>query len=336
MSAFFALLAASAAVSAQPAPDETAHVSDAPPEVVRAMLDAAAETGEISQISAVANAAKLVFSDSIEEIEAYAEGLTARLLIGATSDLVMVRAKPAKEPPRVEVDDSVDAEELQPAEAPKWLKLGEWDGKATASGILASGNSDTAAAGLHFDTRREFSYFTHNISLYFDYGTSKGVKSQQRWGGAYKLDYLLGDNTYAYGRFSYDEDEFSGFDYKLFGGLGVGHNFYDTKNFKLKVEGGPGYQYAPIDDSREVDSRVALYASGELHWIIRPGLKFQQKINATWTNPSSTLVSNSAITTALTDTLSTGISFLYRYETDPPANRVNTDTTFRLNLTYGF
>ncbi len=334
MSAFFALLAATVAV--QPASHRTDHVSEALPEVARAMLDAAAATGQMSQISAVANAARSVFPDHIEEIDSYAENLTALLLVGATSDLVMVKAKPAKEPPRVEVDDSVDAEELQPADPPKWLKLGEWDGKATASGIVASGNSDTAAAGLHIDARREFSYFTHNVSLYFDYGTSKGVKSQQRWGAAYKLDYLLGDDTYAYGRVSYDEDEFSGFDYKIFGGLGIGHNFYDTKTFKLKVEGGPGYQYSPIDDSREIDNRAAFYASGELHWIIRPGLKFQQNINATWTNPSSTLTSNSAITSALTDTLSTGISFLYRYETNPPAGRVNTDTTFRLNLTYGF
>lgn len=336
MSAFLALLAASAAASGQPAPDSTAHVSETPPDVARAMLDAAAATGQMSQISAVANAAKAVFPDSIETIDAYAEGLTAQLLIGATSDLIMVKAAPAKEPARVEVDDSVDAEELTPADPPKWLKLGEWDGKASASGIVASGNSETAAAGLHIDARREFSYFTHNVSTYFDYGTSKGVKSQQRWGAAYKLDYLLGDNTYAYGRLSYDEDEFSGFDYKLFGGLGIGHNFYDTKNFKLKVEGGPGYQYSPIDNSREIDNRAAFYASGELHWIIRPGLKFQQNLNATWTSPTSTLVSNSALTTALTDTLSTGVSFLYRYETDPPAGRVNTDTTFRLNLTYGF
>ncbi|MEQ8934227.1 MAG: DUF481 domain-containing protein, partial [Amphiplicatus sp.] len=319
MSAFLYLLTGSVAATAQAVVDDTVHVSEAPPEVARAMLDAAAATGEMSQISAVANAARSVFPEHIEAIDSYAEGLTVRLLIGATSDLVMVKAKPAKEPPRVEVDDSVDAEELQPAEPPTWLKLGDWDGKATASGIVATGNSDTAAAGLHIDARREFSYFTHNISLYFDYGTSKGVKSQQRWGAAYKLDYLLGDNTYAYGRVSYDEDEFSGFDYKVFGGLGIGHNFYDTKTFKLKVEGGPGYQYSPIDNSREIDNRAAFYASGELHWIIRPGLKFQQNLNATWTSPTSTLISNSAITTALTDTLSTGISFLYRYETDPPA-----------------
>ncbi|MEE2692335.1 MAG: DUF481 domain-containing protein [Pseudomonadota bacterium] len=316
-----------------------ASAQDGPPEVARAMLDAAAATGQTTQVNAVANAARAVFPDDAEAIDAYADGLTSALLLqmlNATSDYLVVKAAAEPEKAAPKVDDSIDEQELPSGEPPKWLKLGPWAGKATASGLVSSGNSRNAAAGLRVDAHREFSYFTHNISLYFDYGKSKGVKSQQRWGTAYKLDYLLGDNTYAYGRFSYDEDEFSGFDYKLFGGVGVGHRFFDTKEFKLKVEGGPGYQYSPIDDTREVDKHAAFYASGELDWIIRPGLKFEQDVNTTWTQPSSSLISSTALTTSLTDTLSAGVSFLYRYETDPPAGRVNTDTSFRMNLTYGF
>jgi len=42
------------------------------------------------------------------------------------------------------------------------------------------------------------------------------------------------------------------------------------------------------------------------------------------------------LTTAFTDTLSTGVSYTYRYETDPPDERVKTDTVTRASLVYKF
>ena len=59
-------------------------------------------------------------------------------------------------------------------------------------------------------------------------------------------------------------------------------------------------------------------------------------MNATWTAPTTTLISNTSLTTSLTDTLSTGVSFYYRYETSPPDGKLKSDTTFRLNLTYSY
>ncbi|MGE0409239.1 MAG: YdiY family protein [Amphiplicatus sp.] len=303
---------------------------------VRAMLDAAAETGKLNEIAAVASAARRVYPDDAEAIDAYARALMTAVTAKVTSDILTVKASPPPEKKAPSLDASVDAVDFPPGAAPKWLKLGPWAGKAVASGLVSSGNSKNAAAGLHIEARREIGAMTHRLTGYFDYGKSRGVKNQERWGGSYKLDYLLGDNTYAYGRFSYDEDAFSGYDYKIFGGLGVGRYFVRKPALQIKAEAGPGYQYSPIDGSNEVEKRAAIYASNEIDWVIRAGLKFEQDLNGTWTSPTTTLMSKTALTISLTDTLSTGVSFLYRYETDPPPGRFNTDTTLRMNLIYGF
>lgn len=317
-----------------------APVAAAMPDVARDMLDAAAATGEADQVAVVANAAAQVFPEEAEAIFTYADELAAAIAegrLGAADDVVVVVAPPEEDKKAPDaVENKPKAVELKPGKAPEWLKLGPWEGKATASGVISSGNSKNAAGGLNFEAVREFSYFTHHIRTYFDYGRSNGKKNQQRWGLSYKLDYLLGDRSYAYARFSYDEDEFSGFDYRLFGGLGAGHFVFKEEGFTWKLEGGPGYQYAPIDDDQTVDQHVAVYGASETDWLIRDGLLFEQDFNATWTEETSTLISKTALTSSLTDTLSTGLSFLYRYETDPPAGRVNADTTFRVNLTYGF
>lgn len=317
--------------------------SEAPtpiPDVARAMIDAAYETEDPVQVSAVANAAMQVFPKEAEAIGAYAdkkrEALSSPLFAGRVKDELVVTAEPEKEKQPPSVDARPDEVELKPGKAPKFLGLGPWKGKATASGLRSTGNSQNAAAGFQFEAHRDFGDFTHNLAGRFDFGKSKGKTTQQRWGASYKLDYRYSDKTYAFARLSYDEDAFSGFDYRLFAGLGVGRRLFNTEGFKWKVEGGPGYQYAPIDDTREVDNHPAAYLSSETDWLIRDGLKFEQDVNGTWTSPTSTIVSQTTLTTVLTDTLSTGISYLYRYETDPPSGRLNEDTTFRLNLTYGF
>lgn len=337
------MLAASPVLARQPAPDEAAAEADeeeAMPAVVRELIDAAYRTEDPAQVAAVADAAKQVFPGFEAAIDAYADekraALFSPLFTGAARDEVVVAAEPAEEkkPPSLSADpDEVD---LKPGKAPKFLGLGPWKGKATASGLIATGNSQNAAAGLNVEARREVGALTHNLAARFDFGKSRGRKTQQRWGASYKLDVNSDEDFYGYARLAYEEDAFSGFDYKLFGGLGVGRRLFRDKSFKWKVEGGPGYQYAPVDDTRAVDQRAAVYASSETDWLIREGFKLEQDLSATWTSPTTTLVSQTSLTTLLTDTLSTGLSYLYRYETDPPAGRVSEDTTFRLNLTYGF
>ena len=85
-----------------------------------------------------------------------------------------------------------------------------------------------------------------------------------------------------------------------------------------------------------MEEEFALYGATEIDWVIRDGLVFEQDFNATWTEPTTTFQSITALTTKLTDSLSTAISYEYRYETSPPPGRENTDTTARASLTYGF
>ncbi|WP_428409212.1 DUF481 domain-containing protein [Hyphococcus sp.] len=281
------------------------------PDIAAAMLDAATESGDPAEIAAVAKAVKAVFPDYAEAIDASAQTRIAAL-----------------EPP--------EAAEQEPAPTGGLLAVKPWDGKISASGVMSSGNSENAAVGVAVDAARTDGEFKHHVKAYFDYGESNNLTNQKRWGLSYKLDYNFTDRTYAYARVAYDEDDFSGFDYRLFGGAGLGHYFAKSEEFTWKLEGGPGYRYSPIDDTREIESELAVYAATELDWLIREGVKFEQDFNTTWTSPTTTFQSITSLTTQLWGDISTGLSFEYRYETDPPLGRVNTDTIAKASLIYGF
>ena len=311
----FLFTAALLAAAAQPA---AAQAEAQIPDIAQALLDAAYVTGDTAEIAAVARAVKAVFPDYETQIEDQTVQKIAALQPADNKDDAAA--------PTDEEDDARGGV----------LAVSPWDGKIQASGIFSSGNSENAAVGIAIDAARTSGDFVHNVTAFFDLGSSDGVTSKKRWGAAYQLDYNLSDRTYSFTRFSYEEDEFSGFDYRLFAGAGLGHFFAKSDEVTWKVEGGPGYRYSPIDDTREIEQEFAIYASSELDWVIREGLVFEQDFNTTWTSPTTTFQSVTALSTALTDTLSTAISFEYRYETDPPLGRENTDTTARASLNYGF
>lgn len=287
------------------------------PDIAQALLDEAYKTQSPDEILAVTKAVKAVFPDYANQIEAQSGEKVASL------------APPP--PPK----DAKNAPE-KPRPARGLFAVSPWDGKIQASGLLSTGNSENAAVGIAIEAERGTKKLTHNIKGYFDLGESSGVTNQKRWGAAYQLDYNFSDRSYAYGRVSFDEDEFSGFDYRLFTGLGLGHYFAKSEAFSWKAEGGPGYRYSPIDETTEVDESFALYASNEIEWLIREGVKFEQDVTVTWTSPTTTLQSVSSLTTQLWGDISTGLSFEYRYETDPPLGRENTDTIAKASLIYGF
>ena len=208
--------------------------------------------------------------------------------------------------------------------------ISPWDGKIQASGLFSSGNSDNDGGGRCNRCRPHRRQFRAQCQMRFSIlAAPMALPTSGRWGVAYKLDHKFSERTYAYGRVSYEDNDFSGFDYRLFAGAGLGHFFADGDAVKWKVEGGPGFRYSPIDDTRMVEQEFAVYGSSEFDWVIRDGLIFEQDVNSTWTSPTTTVQSISSLRTKLTDTLSTAMSFEYRYETSPPLGRENSDTTAR-------
>lgn len=295
-----------------------AQETEAIPEIAQALLSAAYETGDADEIAAVAKAVKTVFPDYEAAID---EQTAARLA--------------AIEPAETADDEAVLLEETPPPSGGV-LAVRPWDGKINASAVFSSGNSENSAVGFALDAARATGDFVHNVTGFLDLGRSGGVTNQKRWGAAYQLDYQLSERTYAYWRISYEEDEFSGFDYRLFTGAGFGHFFFQADDFAWKIEGGPGFRYSPIDLTQEVDEQLAVYAASEIDWLIREGVTLEQDVNVTWTSPTTTVQSITALRTKLTDSISTALSFEYRYETDPPEGRENTDTIARASLVYGF
>ncbi|MGF1544761.1 MAG: YdiY family protein [Parvularculaceae bacterium] len=311
-----------------------AIVADTAPDVARALLDAAAETGNPAEIGAVSRAAQKIFPDDADAIADYAAALASQAAADADADapVAVADANPAAEP--VETAETEDKDDK-----PKTggvFALAPWDGDVAFSAVSATGNSENAALGFNFEGQREGGGLKHTVNAFADFGVASDELNQKRWGASYQGDVEFSPRGYAFGRVEYEEDEFSGFDYRLFFGAGAGYKILKNDAVQWQVDAGPGYRISPIDDTREVDRNVAVRGASAFDWTIRKGVRFDHDARVIWTDPTTTFQSTLGITTELVGGLTTGASFLYRFETNPPAGNERVDTIVRANIGYAF
>lgn len=218
-----------------------------------------------------------------------------------------------------------------------------WDGTVEFSAASATGNSETLNIGLGAEGRNTIGRYTHLLKGAFNYGETEEVETQNNLLLSYQLDMQLRDRTFGYGRIQYDKDEFSGFENRIFLGAGVGHYLIERETMTWKVEGGPGYRYAQLEepdpvpmDFEDSESEFAIYASSDYEYLFREGVQFTHSLNTTYTQSNTSINTVAALTTKLTETLSSKVSYEVRYETDPPAGNENTDTLLKASILFGF
>ena len=218
-----------------------------------------------------------------------------------------------------------------------------WDGTIEFSAANATGNSENTTIGVGLDSRNKQGRYTHNVDAYANYAESDGTEQQNNFGVAYQLDLDLSDVSYGFGRISYEQDEFSGFDYRVFLGAGLGRFLIQNNVRVWKVEAGPGVRFTRIEEPvplppgfEDEETEVSAFANSEFDWTIREGVLFEHNLAATYADSSSTISTLFALSTKLTENLSSKVSYQVDFETDPPLGREDTDTLLKASLLLGF
>ncbi len=221
-----------------------------------------------------------------------------------------------------------------------------WSGEGALAAGLTTGNTETTDVGLGLEVEYEGGVYTHHGELAFDYAEQDGLESKNRIFGAYQLDRQLSDRLFGFFRTSYERDEFSGFDNRVFVGVGLGYDVIDNAATTWSVKAAPGLRIDEIASAPATATAPAVVGGTEETFAVVLGSEFEHAFNdaVTLSNNTeilysevSTQTSNRiALTAQMTDTLSARMSFEARHESDPPAGREETDTTTRFGLVYGF
>lgn len=222
----------------------------------------------------------------------------------------------------------------------------QWTGEGAFNAGYTTGNTETSDLGLGLKLSRDSGVWKTSLEAAADYGKTDGVETRNRYMLAGQLDRQFNDRLYGFGRLSYEEDQFSGFDSRTFIGAGLGYAVIAGERTQWTLEGGPGYRIDKVAAARDANGVVVTPASTEESLAVRAASNFAHKFNdavsftndtaVTWADVSTQISNTAAITAQLTEKISGRVSFDMRHDTDPPLGFEQTDTALKIGVVYAF
>lgn len=209
------------------------------------------------------------------------------------------------------------------------------EGSAALGYVGTTGNTESQTFETQVRYVKRSEDWVHGLEFQGLYTEQESITSGERYFLQGKSDYRLGEDDYVFGKASYTDDRFTGFDYQATVSAGYGHYFYNRDDLLLETFVGLGYRYNAIPDAPgEGESMLSL---GEnLQWDFTDTTSMTQSLTSeigedlTVTKFEIGLISN------LIGLLATKIAFQARHISEVPPERENTDTQTSVSLVYEF
>lgn len=210
-----------------------------------------------------------------------------------------------------------------------------WAGKAEASYVATSGNSDAKTLGAAGEAVYTPGVWNFKLSLAFLRSESDGVESARSFDGLFRAARKLTTRLEAYGQGAYRENRFAGIDHQWAGEAGAAWQFLNADPHSLKVEAGLGY----TKETRLLPASAGGGTEDRSFMTARVGLEYKWKFSKTGelTEEASftedlkdskdwRFADKVSLTAGLTTVLSVKLSYAWLTLNEPPPDKKKTDT----------
>jgi len=219
-----------------------------------------------------------------------------------------------------------EAEPLERVEEPTWSAEVEL-GMVDTSGNTNTNTTNGAATVVH-----ERDYWRHRGEVGALRAREEGVTTAERYTAAAKSDYKFRPRDYVFLALRYEDDRFSGYDYRASEAVGYGRKVLDSDRFRLDAEIGAGARQERITDGESEQQSLGRLA-GDFRWQLSETARFSQTLllevdGGTYTR------SITGLSARVLGNLSMKLSHEIRRNTDVPPETEDTDTVTSINLVY--
>lgn len=209
-----------------------------------------------------------------------------------------------------------------------------YSGIFNLGGILNSGNTDTKALNVstRFQVRTRKHRFT--VDAKHNYAAANGVTTARNSSASLKYDFFTREKVYSYAQSLTEQDTFANLNLRNTEGLGMGYQFFDTRQTSLFVEA--GVSSFNEDVMIGVDERTAAgrWAVG-LDWEVGlKRLKLFHRQEGYYSSSSQVLRTEQGLRIPLLDNISANFEVDYRFNRFPEAGKKKADLNVILGLTY--
>ncbi len=214
-------------------------------------------------------------------------------------------------------------------------KDSKWSGDAELGYLKTTGNTETESLHLKGKIINDRNKWRHTATLEIVDKSDNNTTTAKRWYITGKSDYKIDDKSYLFVLLSYEDDEFSGYEYQTNEVFGYGYTVIKQEDLILALEAGAGArQSKPINASSTNEGIIR--GAANLEWKISKTSTFNQLLSVDVGEDSTISRSASTLTMNIVGNLSAKISYSIKHTSDVPPAIEKKDTETIVTLVYKF
>lgn len=273
------------------------------PEPVRAMVEAAAQTGDKAKIDVVVAFAKQTNKGAEAEID------------------------------RIVADIAASKTAERQAQLASAAYFDNWKGRGQLGASHSSGNSEISSVTFGLNLQREGLDWRHRFDAVVDITDNRNGADQQRILTGYQIDYKFSDRLYSWGRLEYERNREAGIKRRFAESAGFGWRAIDGTPVRWDLEAGPALRQTRFDSYTE--NSVAGRGASRFAFKLSGTTQFTND-TAVFVDDAATINNTAALTSKMFGAVGTRISYNLGWEEEPPTGLKRLDTTTRVTLVYDF
>ncbi|MFQ5470784.1 MAG: YdiY family protein [Gammaproteobacteria bacterium] len=210
------------------------------------------------------------------------------------------------------------------------------EGEVELGVVLTSGNTETQNVNGKAKLINKNGQWRHTGKFEGLNSSDSGATTAEKYFLSGKSDYRFSEKSYVFGNLTYENDRFSGYEYRTNGTVGMGRQVVSGKALSIDLEAGAGIRQSKLDGSGAKDEESVLRVASDISWVISETTKLSEEISIDAGEDATISKSVTGLKSQIAGNLATKISLTIKNTSDVPVGIEETDTETAVTLVYSY
>ena len=216
-----------------------------------------------------------------------------------------------------------------------------WKASAELGFVSTSGNSETETLNAKLMASTEREKWRHKVEATVLNASSENAlgvdeTTAKKFTFMEQTDYKLEGKNFLFFVINYENDKFSGYDYRITEAIGYGRRVVDESDLIIDLEIGPGARQSKLALTGKKESESLVRAAAKIDWTISKTSKFSEVLTVDAGEDVTVTKSVTGLSSQIEGNLSMKITYTYKKTSEVPVDVDDTDTETAITLVYDF
>lgn len=210
-----------------------------------------------------------------------------------------------------------------------------WKASAELGFVSTSGNTETETLNAKAMASTDREHWRHKVEVTTLNSSDATTTTAQKFTLLGKSDYKLDDKNFLFGLVTYENEKYSGYDYRVTESIGYGRRVIEDADMILDLEIGPGARQSKLETGA-TEREAMVRAAAKFDWVLSKTSKFGEALTVEAGEDVTVTKSVTSLSSNINGSLSMKITYTYKLTSDVPVGKDDTDTETAVTLVYNF